>query len=476
MIKTRRRRANSKLIPNTPEITINFQKLGINPPPIQPRCSMIDNPSCNKRVQFNFSKSSLSTRSDSADISHSSENISLDSLPIDEDSMIDPFKETGFIAVHSPEQGQYNELEGTANEARQQNVAFQQAMRDNAIQKGCKKLEPVSDTSFGRITGAESEFTFGITPNKTRFCSSHNNLRPASPNDSRQEVIRKLISTLPALTEQEKSWTVLKLSEKDQLKRQNTSDSSITDSAYQGSILETSPKTSSFIASSGLEDIQEDSVMNPAKFVKLENNLKMKSPDSLNWSTSTISDSELSDEIMQTILLDIEKTKVRKRSVKDELVYENYLRRATVQLARENFQIARKVQTTNFRQNYESPTVVNTPKRVQFRNNATVHSIDPVTKTPKLAQRAQSFDRDIDKILTNRNKSIWKRFGRSRNSFKASNNFKPATSFIVHNYTTKNSSRHSLPELLDDDVVITDERIMKNPSLRKKIGKIFSFL
>ena len=137
--------------------------------------------------------------------------------------------------------------------------------------------------------------TFLITPSKTRICSSHNNLRPASPNDTRQEVIRKLISSLPALTDQEKSWTVLKLSENSQLKRQNTSDSSITDSAYQGSVLETSPKTSSFLGSSGLEDIQEDSEMNPAKFVKLENNFKMKSPDSLNWSTSTISDSELSE-------------------------------------------------------------------------------------------------------------------------------------------------------------------------------------
>lgn len=141
--------------------------------------------------------------------------------------------------------------------------------------------------------------TFLITPSKTRFCSSQNNLRPASPNDTRQEVIKKLISSLPALTDQEKSWTVLKLSEKEnsQLKRQNTSDSSITDSAYQGSVLETSPKTSSFLGSSGLEDIQEDSVMNPTKFVKLENNFKMKSPDSLNWSTSTISDSELSANI-----------------------------------------------------------------------------------------------------------------------------------------------------------------------------------
>lgn len=92
-----------------------------------------------------------------------------------------------------------------------------------------------------------------------------------------------------------------------------------------------------------------------------------------------------SDEIMQTILLDIEKTKVRKRSVKDELVYENYLRRATVQLARENFQVARKVQTTNFRRDYESQTVINTPKRVQFKNKATVHSINRVIKSPILA-------------------------------------------------------------------------------------------
>ena len=162
MIKTRRRRTNSKLTLKTPEITLNFQNLGITPPPIQPRCSMIDNPSSNKRVQFSFSKSSLSTRSDSADISHSSENISLDSLPVDEE-MIDPFKETSFIAVDLPEQGQYNELEGTANEARKQNVALDQAMRDTAIQKGCKKLGPVSNTNFGRITGAESEFTLGIS-------------------------------------------------------------------------------------------------------------------------------------------------------------------------------------------------------------------------------------------------------------------------------------------------------------------------
>merc|ERR1711937_222727 len=100
-----------------------------------------------------------------------------------------------------------------------------------------------------------------------------------------------------------------------------------------------------------------------------------------------------------------------------------------------------------------------------------VHKIRPNQIVPSI--RAQSFEKDINKIKYSENRPLWKRFGRSRNSFKASNNFNAPTSFNIQNYTSsKNHSRLSLPDTFSDnsDVEITDETDL---SKKRKIFKHF---